>query len=191
MRESPKRFASYLISSCENARTRRQVNARSPRPTAPRVAAAARRASRRIARSTQPRDRCAVPVERVPLGVRRLVRPAEAEVVGRDHPRHRSEWRNQLPVEVRPRRLAVQEQGRVAGALVDVVHAEPVLLHVARRELVTREPLEPLVGRAVDVHAAIMADEPPLRRLEERSSVASVFFDELSDSYRRNPRGCR
>ena len=44
-----------------------------------------------------------------------------------------------------------QEDGR-AGALVEVVHAQAVLLDVVRREAVAGQVLEALVGRAVGVH---------------------------------------
>ena len=63
----------------------------------------------------------------------------------------RRELRDDLPVEVRPRRLTVQEQHWVSAALVDVVHPEPVLLDVARLEIEARQVGETLVGRAVGV----------------------------------------
>ena len=76
----------------------------------------------------EPHDRRAVPVERVPADVGRLVRAAEAEVVGRDHPRVRARARDHLPVEERPGRLAVEAEHRIALALVEVVHPQAVLV---------------------------------------------------------------
>ena len=46
----------------------------------------------------------------------------------------------------------MQQQNRVAVALVDVVHPEPVLLDVVRLEGVAGKPFEALVGCAVDLH---------------------------------------
>jgi hypothetical protein len=45
----------------------------------------------------------------------------------------------------------VQKHDRRAVALVDVVHAQSVLLEVVRLEVVAGEALEPLVGCAVGV----------------------------------------
>ena len=56
------------------------------------------------------------------------------------------ELRDHLAVEERPRRLAVQQQHRVARALVDVVHAQPVLLDVVRLEVEARQVVERVVG---------------------------------------------
>ena len=67
-------------------------------------------------------DRCVMAVVRVPVALDRLVRAAEAEVVGREHAGDRGDRRDRLAVEERPGRLAVQEQDRVARALVQVVH---------------------------------------------------------------------
>ena len=89
----------------------------------------------------------------VVLEPERLVGAAEAEVVGRDRARRRRQLRDDRAVEVRPRRLAVQEQDGGAVALVEVVHAEPVLVEVVRLERVAGQGLEPLVGRAVRVGA--------------------------------------
>ena len=58
----------------------------------------------------EPRDRADVAVVGVVLEPERLVRAAEAEVVGSDRPRRRGQLRDDLPVEVRPGRLAVQEE---------------------------------------------------------------------------------
>ena len=55
-------------------------------------------------------DRRDVEVVGVVLESRRLVRAAEAEVVGHDDTRRAREGGNQLPVQERPGRLAVQEQ---------------------------------------------------------------------------------
>ena len=102
----------------------------------------------------------------VVLEPERLVRAAEAEVVGGDRPRSRSQLRDDLPVEVRPGRLAVQQQDGRAVALVEVVQAQPVLLDVVRLEVVAGQALEVLVGRAVGVgsHA------PSLRSVRTRRS---------------------
>jgi len=48
-----------------------------------------------------------------------------------------------------------QEHG-IAAALVDVVHSQRVLLEVVRLECVAGELVEPLVWRAIEVHATIM-----------------------------------
>ena len=80
----------------------------------------------------EPLDRADVEVVAVVLEPERLVGAAEAEVVGRDRPRRRRQLRDDRAVEVRPRRLAVQEQDGGAVALVEVVHAEPVLVEVVR-----------------------------------------------------------
>ena len=69
-----------------------------------------------------------VPLVRVVLARGRLVGAAEADEVGRDRPEPgRGDHRDHRPVEVAPRRLAVQQQhrlGRVARALVDDVDAQ-------------------------------------------------------------------
>src|SRR6187551_3547335 len=97
----------------------------------------------------EPRDRPVMAVVRVPAGLDGLVGAPEAEVVGRDDPRRRGERRDQLPVQVAPRRLAVEQQHGIAGALVDPVHPQAVLLEVVRPELPARKALEALVRRAV------------------------------------------
>jgi pyruvate,orthophosphate dikinase len=51
--------------------------------------------------------------------------------------------RDHLPVQVRPRRLAVEHDDGLTGALVDVVHSQPVDLGVARLEGVARQRLKP------------------------------------------------
>ena len=77
----------------------------------------------------EPRDRAGVEVVGVVLPAERLVRAAEAEVVGRDRARRRaSELGDDRAVEVRPGRLAVQQEDGRPGALVEVVHAQAVLL---------------------------------------------------------------
>src|SRR5262249_25619980 len=63
------------------------------------------------------------------------------------------ELADHLAVEVRPGRLAVEQEHRCALALVDVMHPQAVLLDVVRREFVAREVDEALVGRAVRAHA--------------------------------------
>ena len=57
-------------------------------------------------------DRCVVEVVGVVLDPRRLVRAAEAEVVGRDDAGGVGDRRDQLAVEERPRRLAVEQEHR-------------------------------------------------------------------------------
>src|SRR5581483_11030312 len=96
-------------------------------------------------------DRRGVAVVRVPAALGRLIRASEAEVVGCDAASLAGERRDQLAVEERPRRLAVQQQDRFARALVDVVQPQAVLLDVVRRERERGKPLEPFVGRAVGV----------------------------------------
>ena len=101
-------------------------------------------------------DRAVVRVVRV-VGLRQgLVRAAEAEEVGDDHPPDAREHRDRLPVEEPPGRLTVQEEHRVARALLDVVHPEAVLRHVARRVGPAAKVVEALVGRAVGVHGATL-----------------------------------
>ena len=96
-------------------------------------------------------DGTVVPVERVPVAVGRLVRPAEAEVVGSDDARRARQAGDHLPVEVRPRRLAVQAEHGIALTLVDVVHPQPVLVRVSGLEREVGDRREAFVGRAVDV----------------------------------------
>ena len=100
----------------------------------------------------EPRDRAGVEVVGVVLPAERLVRAAEAEVVGRDRPGRRGQLGDDLAVEVRPGRLAVQQEDGRPGALVEVVHAQPVLLRVVRLEAVAGQIVELLVGRSVGVH---------------------------------------
>ena len=111
-------------------------------------------------------DRRVVEVVRVVLDPGRLVRATEAEVVGRDRARGAGDRRDHLAIEECPRRLAVEHEHRIARALVHVVHPQAVLLDVPRLERVVREPVEPLVGRAVDLH------EVSLRRERRRARAA-------------------
>ena len=106
----------------------------------------------------KPLDRASVHVVRVGGLVDRLVRAAEPEEIRHDDPPGGREDRDQAPVEKAPRRLAVEQQDRVPGALLDVVHPQPVLLGVARGVRPAGEALEALVRRAVRVH------RPTLRR---------------------------
>ena len=82
----------------------------------------------RSSRSTSRSRKVAVEFEGVGGLLDRLVRPAEAEEVGRDDPpAGREEDRDHLPVEVGPGRLPVQQQVRVAGGArpeVDVVRPQ-------------------------------------------------------------------
>ena len=113
-------------------------------------------------------DRRKVEVVGVVLDPGRLVRAPEPEVVGRDGASGTRDGRDHLAIQERPGRLAVQEQHRIARALVDVVHPQPVLLDVVRLEVVAREPDELLIGRAVDLHAGqpmTGATAPPPRQL--------------------------
>ena len=72
----------------------------------------------------------------------------------------------------------MQEQHRVARALVDVVHPQPVLLDVVRLEVVAREPDELLIGRAVDLHAGQpMTGAPSRARRSIRSAARTVPGD--------------
>ena len=100
----------------------------------------------------EPRDRAEVEVVRVVLEPERLVGAAEAEVVGGDRACGRRQLRDDRAVEVRPGRLAVEQQHRRAGALVEIVQTEAVLLDVVRLEVVAGEAVELLVGRAVGLH---------------------------------------
>ena len=98
-------------------------------------------------------DRAVVEVVGVVLDPGRLVGTAEAEVVGRDGASRPRDRRDHRAVEERPRRLAVQEQHRIAAPLVDVVHPQPVLLDVVRVEGVPGKAFEALVGRAIRLQA--------------------------------------
>ena len=94
-----------------------------------------------------------VAVVRVPVALGRLVGAAEAGVVGHDHAVPAVDQRpDHLPVEVRPGRLAVEADDRVARALVEVVQPQPVDLGVVRLEVEPGQALEALVGCAEDVH---------------------------------------
>ena len=100
----------------------------------------------------EPDDRADLEVVGVVLEPERLVGAAEAEVVGRDRACGRAELGDDLAVEVRPGRLAVQEEDRRARAFVEVVHAQAVLLDVVRLEVVAGEAVEALVGGSVRLH---------------------------------------
>jgi hypothetical protein len=97
------------------------------------------------------RDRRRMALVRVPLGLRWLVGTPEAEVVRCDAARRGRQFGDHLAVEERPRRLAVEQQHRIAVALGDVVHPQPVLLDVVRLEGVPGQALEAFVWCAVDV----------------------------------------
>ena len=88
--------------------------------------------------------------------VDRLVGAAVADQVWRDHAvALRRERQNRTPIQVRPGRVSVDEQDRLAicGSDVYVVHAQPVDLGVARLEIVFFEVFESLVGSADEQHA--------------------------------------
>ena len=115
----------------------------------------------RDAREVQPLDerdqRVAVAREGIEAFVRRLVGAAEPEEVGRDDARAaRQKRRQHAPVEIAPRRLAVQAQERaLARPLVDVREPQPgeagEVLDVARRAGKTGQRGEALLGRAEDL----------------------------------------
>jgi hypothetical protein len=92
-----------------------------------------------------------VPLEAVPLPVDRLVRPPEPRHVDRDHPSAAREQRlGHLPVEISPRRLAVEAHHRRSTriTLVHVVHPQPVHVDVMRLPRIARQIREALVGGA-------------------------------------------
>ena len=91
--------------------------------------------------------------ERVPRLVARLVGPAEAVEVRRDHARAGGGERRDHPaVEIRPGRLTVQAEERVrrgARTFVDVVHPQAgQRVDVMRRERKAGKPVEARVGGA-------------------------------------------
>ena len=95
-------------------------------------------------------------MEAVAVGVQlqRLVGAAEAEEVRHDRTVRGHELGNDLAVEVRPRRLAVQHEHGRPLALVQVVHPQAVLLDVVRQERVPGEVGKTLVGSPVGAHAS-------------------------------------
>ncbi len=116
-------------------------------------------------------QRLAEPVDVALVGVlrtrRRLVGAAEADQVGCDAPvTGGGQHRDHVAVQVAPRRLAVEQQQRLArlrvGArLVDVVDAQPVAAAIAGVDLdvvrvvrVPGEVDEAVVGRAQALHGA-------------------------------------
>jgi hypothetical protein len=107
----------------------------------------------------QPGD---LPLERVVLAGGRLVGPAEADQVRREHAQPGAgEDRDHVPVQVAPRRLAVhaEHDRSVARALVDVVDPQRAAVSVGNLGVVGLEGVagqipEPLVGRAMGLHAA-------------------------------------
>ena len=103
-------------------------------------------------------DRTEVRVVRVRGRVERLVRAAEAEEVGGDNAAYLGDRRDHRAVEEPPRRLAVDQEHRMARPLLDVVHSQAVLLDVAGGEGPAREVLESLVRRAISRHAATLRD---------------------------------
>ncbi len=119
----------------------------------------------------EPDDRRGVEVVGVVLEQQRLVRAPEAEIVGRYRPSGRGELGDDLAVEVRPGRLAVEEQHGRAGALVEVVHAQVALLEVVRLEVVAGQALELLVRGAVGVHAPTLTLRRGFSALRERLSA--------------------
>src|SRR5439155_26343634 len=67
-------------------------------------------------------DRSRMKVVRVIRYLQRLVGASETEVIRCDDAKGRCKQRDHLPVQVRPRRLAVKQQDRVAMSLIDVMH---------------------------------------------------------------------
>jgi hypothetical protein len=92
-----------------------------------------------------------------PLG--RLVRPAEADQVGRDRPQTVSgQDGHDLPVEERPAGLPVQEQDRLAvrRSRLDVGHPHAAHIDVARRVAEVRDAGEPFVGGTQNLHPLML-----------------------------------
>ena len=109
-------------------------------------------ASRRSSASSSAGHVLDVAVVGVPAAVGRLVRAAEAGVVGADHALPgRHQRRQHLAVEVGPGRLAVEADDRVALALVHVVQPQAVDVVPVRLEVVARQAVEALVGSAEDL----------------------------------------
>src|SRR3954454_11238133 len=119
------------------------------------------------------RHRLDVAVVGVPLRLRRLVGAPEPEVVRRDAPRDPLERRDHRPVEKRPRRLAVQEQHRVTVSLVDVVHAQPVLVEIARLEPEAGQAVEPRIRRAIDAHSTTCSGSGRSSTIRSGRSIGS------------------
>ena len=121
----------------------------------------------------------------VRLAARGLVGASEADEIGRHRAQaRRDEDRNQLAVEKRPGRLAVQQQHdrRRARALVDVVHAQAIPLDVAGGEARSRAGLR-------SAHRACAGS--PWRLASGASGAAS--YRGPSDAERppqRAPMGC-
>jgi hypothetical protein len=95
-----------------------------------------------------------VPLVGVVLAVGGLVTASEADQVGGDDAvPGRGEHRDHGAVEVRPRRLAVQQEhrGGVPRPLVDGVHPQPVDVEVVGLERVAGQVGEALVRGAQDV----------------------------------------
>src|ERR1700756_4613360 len=85
-----------------------------------------------------------VSIERVGLLADRLLGQPETDHVRNDHaPACRGQRLDEFPVQKAPGGVAVQENDRIAGALVDVMHAPAVDLLEFRivRPLLMREPL--------------------------------------------------
>ena len=119
--------------------------ARSARPSP------ARRGSARAGRAPR-RSRtidAAVEVVGVVRDPRRLVGAAEAEVVGRDDARDAPRAPGSSCGRGTTTSARRGAENRVALALVEVVHPQPVLVEVVGLEREVRESLEALVGRAV------------------------------------------
>src|SRR5439155_18540280 len=115
----------------------------------------------RIEHGTHPVDMALVGVV---VARYRLVGAAESDEIGGDGAEARAgDHGDHLPVEVRPRRLAVEHEHRrrVARALVDVVHAKRAAVAVGNFDVVRLERIagqvgESLVGRADELHSLEM-----------------------------------
>ena len=101
-----------------------------------------------------------VPLEAVQRGFDRFVGAAEADQVGRDHAQAgRREHRDHVTVQIAPRRIAVQAEGRhrrVCIAFIEMVDAQRVrpgeAVDVVGGERKTGQRDEAIVGRAQDFH---------------------------------------
>ena len=80
-----------------------------------------------------------------------LVRPAEADVVGRDAAEARAEEGNHPAVEEAPGRLPVEKEHGLSPPLVEIVRAELVDVDIVGREGKVGESRESIVRRAVHV----------------------------------------
>ena len=133
-------------------------------------------ASRRSRSVSSVRGELGVAVVGVPIEVGRLVGAAEAGVIGRDAAVARvAHRRDHLAPQVRPGRLAVEEDHRPPLPLVEVGQPQPVHLAVMRLEREVGEAVEALVGCPEDVAhaAAILCEAASRRRLAIAAAVCA------------------